>query len=83
MAKTKGKGLKLAEDVPNYAPEIYIDMEDPEDVTGLEIGQKVTVLVTGTIGALRLEKDRSCITLKGFTTEVMAKNKFEELSEDD
>jgi predicted nucleic acid-binding protein len=83
MAKTKGKGLKFAEAEVAYAPEIYIDMEDPEDVTGLEIGQKVTVMVTGTIGMLRLEKDRSCLTIQNPSTEVMAKGKFEELSEDD
>ncbi len=83
MAKTKGKGLKFKEAELTYTPSIYLDMEDPEDVTGLEIGQKVTVMVTGTIEALRLEKSRSCLTLENCTTEVMTKNKFEELSEDD
>jgi len=83
MAKTKGKGLKFSEVEAEYAPGIYLDMEDPEDVTGLEIGQTVTVLVTGTVKSLRLEKARSCITLSPFTTEVESKSKFEELSEDD
>lgn len=83
MAKTKGKGLKLLELNEEYAPEIYLDMEDPEDIAGLEIGAKVTVLVRGTIKALRLEKDRSCMTLAPFTTEVESKGMFEELGEDD
>ena len=83
MAKTKGKGLKLMEESDKYAPSLYLDMDDPEDIAGLEIGQKVTVTVTGTIERISLEKSRSCLTLSPFECEVESKGKFEELSEDD
>lgn len=83
MAKTKGKGLKLMEDSAEYVPSLYLDMDDPGDIAGLEIGQKVTVQVTGTIERISLEKDRSCLTLSPFECEVESKGSYEKLSEDD
>lgn len=83
MAKTKGKGLKLMPEAESYVPSIYLDMDDPEDIAGLEIGQKVVVQVTGTIERISLEKDRSCLTLSPFECEVESKGAYEKLSEDD
>lgn len=81
MAKTKGKNLQVGPG--DYTPSLYLDFEDPSDVNGLKVGKKVTVLVTGTIESIRLEKDRSCLTLSPFECEIDSKGEFEELSEDD
>lgn len=83
MAKTKGKGIKVLADEPDYIPSIYLDFDDPEDVGGLEVGKKATVLVTGRIESIRLEKDKSCLTLSPFECELESKGVYEELSEDD
>lgn len=83
MAKTKGKGLKLVEMETSYVPSIYLDIEDPKEVTGLEVGSKVTVIVTGTIERVSLEKDKGCLTLSPFECEVESKGDYEGLSEDD
>lgn len=83
MAKTKGKGIKTSGDSVEYTPTLYIDLEDPEDVEGLQVGQKVQVLVTGTIETIRIERDRSSLTLVSFECEVESKGVFERLSEDD
>lgn len=83
MAKTKAKGLKVEIAEPEYIPSLYIDLEDPEDVSGLAVGKKVTVMVTGTIESIRLEKNRSSLCLCPFEAEVASKNPYEELAEDD
>ena len=83
MAKTKGKGLKTTAEDSTYIPSIYLDFEDPKDVSGLKIGEKVTVLVTGKIESIRLEKNRSCLTLAPFDCELESKGVYEELIEDD
>lgn len=83
MAKTKGKGLKVAEVDSEYIPSVYLDFEDPKDMSGLNVGGKVTVLVSGTIDSIRLEKGRSCLTLSPFECELESKGVYEELSEDD
>lgn len=83
MAKTKGKGIKSELDPEIYTPRLAIDLEDSDEVKGLELGQEVTVLVKGKIDRITQAENETCIYLKDFETEIEHKGTFEELAEDD
>lgn len=88
MAKTKGKGIKDSVEAIEYKPSLTIDLEDPEDASGLELGKKVTLQITGKIDRISLSKssggyDNSYICLRDFEVEIEHEGVFEELSKDD
>lgn len=91
MAKTKGKGIKDSVELVEYKPELTIDLEDPEDANGLELGKEVTLRIKGKINRVSLaakSKDQeyqptSYICIKGFSIEVEHEGVFEELANDD
>lgn len=71
-----------------YCPSMYIDFDDVKEITGLEVGQTVRVVVRGTIRGISQSKDekelRASIQLEDFDAEVVTdKTQFDALFDDE
>lgn len=100
MAKGKVKGKKTVatccpEVACDYKPRLYLDLQDKDvsQIKGLSVGQKVQVLVEGTVKGLE-QRERSedkktvktgSISLESYTVEVLEDedNEYKKLAEDD
>lgn len=98
---TKVKGKKTvdccaAPCVGDYKPRLYLDLQDKDvaQIKGLTVGEKVQVLVTGTVKGLeqreRQNEDKKqektgSIQLEGYAVEVLGDepNEFKAMAEDD
>jgi hypothetical protein len=101
LAKSKVKGKKVVETccgpaIGDYKPSLYVDLEgkDVSQVKGLTVGQKVQMLVEGTVRSLE-QRERSdedgkmkktgSISIESYSVDVLGDedNEFKKLSEDD
>lgn len=85
-------GKELTAVSPEYSSTIHIDFDDPKEVRGHEVGQKIRVVITGIIRSVEQreswenpKKMISSMCLKDFEAEVVALNGdlAELLDEDD
>lgn len=92
MAKKKVSSKVVCESPDcTYSPSIYIDFDKLAEVKGLGVGDKVKVLITGTIKSVEQResyddsgKTRASIALKDFEAEIADDNNvFASLAEDD
>lgn len=99
--KIKGKAKKTVDCcIPEskFAPRLYLNLQDKDvsQIKGLTVGDKVQVLVSGTVKGLEQRERRSYddpekvektgeIQLEGYKVEVLADedNEFEDLVDDD
>lgn len=76
----------------SYIPSMYIDFDSMKEVSGVSVGDKVTVKITGTVKSVE-QREReeggkketsSCVSLRDFTAEIADdENEFSKLAEDD
>ena len=76
----------------SYSPSMYIDFDSMKEVSGVSVGDKITVKITGTVKSVE-QREReeggkketsSCVSLKDFTAEIAeGENEFSKLAEDD
>lgn len=93
MAKKKisSKEADCVEGVCSYSPSTYLDFDDVTEIKGLELGQKVRIVLTGTVKSLEQResyddpsKARASICLKDFEAEIVpASSDIAKLFEDE
>lgn len=74
-----------------YSPTVHIDFDDLEEVKGVGVGDKVQILLTGTVRSVEAresysegQKPTSSICLKDFEAEIVDdSNEFSKLADDE
>lgn len=98
MAKkgAKAKGMAMPMTDGEMKPSIHLDMDDSdaEEMKGLKLGDKVKVLVTGTVKSMSMRQADSydkaeevcgdlCVEISDVTVSKNGKNVFQEMADDE
>lgn len=75
----------------SYSPTVHIDFDDLDEVKGVGVGDKVRILLTGTVRSVEAresydesQKKTSSICLKDFEAEIVDdSNEFSKLADDE
>lgn len=89
--KKISSGTGVSGNACSYSPTVYIDFDDLEEVKGVSVGDKVSIVLRGTVRSVDMRescegttKVTSSISLKDFEAEIVDdSNEFSKLADDE